>query len=385
MMSKKLNVKVLLPVFLSFFVMSFADLVGTAKDYAQEDFALSESVSSFIASAAFIWFFVFSVPTGILLGRFGKKNMLNVGMGLSALGLILPFVVYEFTFVLIGFCLIGIGNTIIQVSANPLLVDLVPQNKAASSLSFSQFIKALGSMVAAPLAGFCASQFGDWKLVFPIFAIVSILAVLWLASVKTEESKPEDSPSVGSCLALLGNPFILLMFLCIFLVVGIDVGVNAGSGSFLTGKFGMAKDLAASGRSVYFFGKLVGCLTGAMILVFLSTRKFLLASTVLGLISLLAFIFIPNEAASWPIIFIIGFGFSNVFPMIFTLAVEKLPARSGEISGLMMMAISGGAVIPPLMGLSVDTMGINGGMYLLIICTLLILAVSLSNLKEPSK
>ncbi len=381
-MSKKVSIAVLLPMFLSFFVMSFADLVGTAKDYVQDDFQLSETISNFIASAAFLWFFVFSVPTGILQGRFGKKNMLNLGMVLSAVGLILPFIFYKFHFVLIGFCLIGIGNTIIQVSANPLLIDLVPQNKAASSLSFSQFIKALGSMVAAPLAAWCASAFGDWKLVFPIFAVVSLLSVFWLASIKVEESKPEQSPSVASCLSLLGNPFILLMFLCIFLVVGIDVGVNAGSGSFLMDTFGMDKDVAASGRSVYFFGKLVGCLTGALILTLLSTRKFLLYSTLLGLASLLVFIFNGSEAASWPIIFIIGLGFSNVFPMIFTLAVERLPSRSGEISGLMMMAIAGGAVIPPLMGVAVDGMGTNGGMYILVVCTLLILAVSLGNMKE---
>ncbi len=265
MKQNKISLKIIFPVLLSFFVMSFCDLVGIGVDRVKEDFELSNTIAGLIPSAVFLWFFILSVPVGVLQDRIGKRNMLNIGMSVTALGLFFPLINYSVTMVLIGFALLGIGNTIVQVSANPLLVDVVPSNRRSSFLSFSQFIKALGSMIAPPLAGILAAQYGDWKLIFLIFGIVSLLSVIWLYSVKTEESvNLEKRATFASSFKLLGNRYIALMVLGIFLVVGIDVGVNAISGSFLKERFGTEQILAESGRSIYFFGKMLGTFLGAM-------------------------------------------------------------------------------------------------------------------------
>ena len=136
----KISAKHLAPVLLSFFVMSFCDLVGIGVDNAKADFKLSNTLAQLIPMAVFAWFFLLSVPVGILQDRIGKKNMLNIGLLFTALGLILPFTLYSFPVLLLGFALLGIGNTIIQVSANPLLIDVVPSNRSSSFLSFSHFI-----------------------------------------------------------------------------------------------------------------------------------------------------------------------------------------------------------------------------------------------------
>lgn len=369
---------------MSFFVMSFIDMVGIGVDRVKPDFNLSNTLVQLIPSAAFLWFFVLSVPVGILQDRIGKRNMLNIGMFVTALGLLFPFLFYTFTTVLIGFALLGIGNTIVQVSANPLLIDVVPSNRTSSFLSFSQFIKAIGSMIAAPLAGWFALKFGDWKLLFLVFGIVSVVTVAWLASMKIDETRnPEKRATFGSSFKLLGTRFIAMMVMCIFLIVGIDVGVNAVSGQFLLNKFGVAQTFAESGRSVYFFGKMLGTFGGALLLTLLPSRKFFLWSSILALLSVLALLIAPSAMMAMVIIFIIGLGVANIFPLVFSITVERYPVRSNEISGLMIMAVSGGAVIPVLIGWVTDiSASVTVGLWVLVACALYELFAALYNLKK---
>jgi MFS transporter, FHS family, L-fucose permease len=378
-MTKKIKLSYVLPVFMSFFVMSFCDLVGISVDRIKIDFGLSNTMVQLIPSAVFIWFFFLSVPMGVLQDRLGKRNVLNIGMIITAIGLLLPYFFFFKTSVFIGFALLGIGNTIVQVSANPLLIDVVPSERNSSFLSFSQFIKAIGSMIAPFVAAIFAEKYGDWKLMFLAFGIVSVLAVLWLGLTKIEETKnAEKRATLGSSLGLLGNRYIAIMVLGIFLVVGIDVGINAVSGQFLINKFGSVQEFAEKGRSVYFFGKMLGTFAGALLLTILSSRKFLLWTSVLGLLSVITLILAPSDMSAMVIIFIIGLGVANIFPLIFSLTVGKYPLRANEISGLMVMAISGGAAIPPLIGYLTDSIGITAGMLVLVACAgyLLVLAVS---------
>jgi FHS family L-fucose permease-like MFS transporter len=341
------------------------------------DLGLSEFILGLIPFSAFIWFFFLSVPVGILQARIGKKLMLNIGMGITGIGLLLPFFIYNFLTVITGFALLGIGNTIVQVSANPLLVDVVPGNRTSSFLSFSQFIKAIGSMLAAPLAVMFASRFGDWKLLFLIYGIVSLLSVVWLGSIKISESAiTEKSPSLGSAFKLLGNSYVLMMVISIFLVVGIDVGFNYFSGTFLTERFDIGADAAQTGRSIYFFGRMLGTFAGALLLTRMSSRKGFLYSALLSIISIALILFVPSKAAAWVLVFIIGLGVANIFPLVFSLTIQKYPERGNEISGLMMMAISGGALIPPVIGLVSDSLGVVPAMGVLLLCAAYLLIVS---------
>lgn len=382
-MDSKVNITKILPVLMSFFVMSFVDLVGIGVDRVSLDLGLSATLAQLIPSAAFLWFLLLSVPVGIMQSRLGKKLVLNIGMGVTALGLLVPFFIYSFATVLVGFALLGIGNTIVQVSANPLLVEVVPSGRASSFLSFSQFIKAIGSMIGAPLAGVFAAQFGDWKLMFLVFGIVSILSVVWLASARIETRRAEEyKATFGTAFKLLGNGFILMMVLAIFLVVGIDVGFNSNSGQFLIKHFGIDPLAAEKGRSVYFFGRMLGTFAGAILLTKVSSRKFFMWTSFLGIISLVLILLVKSPVLAWGIVFLVGLTVANIWPLVFSIAVEKYPERNNEISGLMMMAISGGAVIPLLIGYLSDISNIITGMSVLIACMLYLWAVSLYCLKK---
>ena len=383
MSKSKILLKYVTPVLMAFFVMSFCDLVGIGVDNAKADFELSNALAQLIPMAVFAWFFILSVPVGILQDRIGKRNMLNIGMLLTALGLILPFLVYSFPVLLTGFALLGIGNTIIQVSANPLLIDVVPSNRSSSFLSFSQFVKAIGSMVAPYLATFFAVQFGDWKVLLLVFGGVSILTTTWLHFSKIEETQSKDKKAtIGSCLKLLSVSYIALMVIGIFFVVGIDVGINAASGQFLMDKLGMYAEPAKQGRSLYFFGKMLGTFLGALLLTRLSSRKFFIGSSLATLLAILTFIFSPTPFAALALMFAIGLAASNIFPLIFSLTVEKYPDRSNEISGLMIMAVSGGAFLPPIIGKISDLATVSAGMLVLVACAAYLLILSFYTLRK---
>jgi fucose permease len=383
MTTQKVNIPKILPVLMAFFVMSFVDLVGIGVDRVTRDMNLSATLAQLIPSAAFLWFFLLSVPVGVMQSRLGKRFMLNIGMGVTALGLLVPFFFYTFAMVLVGFALLGIGNTIVQVSANPLLVDVVPANRTSSFLSFSQFVKAIGSMLGAPLAAVFATHFThDWKLLFLVFGIVSILSVLWLGAIKIDEAKTEVKATFGSSFKLLGTGFVLMMVMSIFLVVGVDVGFNSNSGNFLVRHFGIDPTAAESGRSVYFFGRMLGTFAGALLLTRISTGKFFLWTTVLGIICFVIMLLVTSPALAWILVFMIGLSVANIWPLVFSLAVQKYPDRSNEISGLMMMAISGGAVIPLLVGWVSDMSNVAIGMSVLVLCMVYLFVVSLGFQKK---
>lgn len=386
MNARKFSLIAVMPVMFSFFVMSFCDLVGIGVDNAKTDFQLSNTLAQLIPMAVFVWFFVLSLPIGILQDRIGKRNMVNIGMIVTAAGLLLPFLIYSFPTLLAGFVLLGIGNTILQVSANPLLIDIVAEKQRSSALSFSQFVKAIGSMVAPFLAAFFASTFGNWKIVFLVFGLFSLLSVFWLHFTPIVESvSTQKKATFGSAFSLLSTPFILMMVLGIFFVVGIDVGVNSTSGQFLMDKLGMDSEPAMQGRSLYFFGKMLGTFVGALLLTRLHSGKFLIYSSFATLITILVFLWAPSAMIALTLMFLMGLAASNIFPLIFSITVSSHISRTNEISGLMIMAVSGGAFIPPLVGSVSDMISLTAGMYVFVACALYLVFISFYSLSKSAK
>jgi MFS transporter, FHS family, L-fucose permease len=372
-----------LPVFMSFIVMGFVDIVGVATGFIKKDFGLTDDLAQLIPSMALFWFFVMSVPSGILQDKYGKKRMLNIGMMLTGIGMVIPFISYSFPTMLMAFIVLGIGNTIVQVSANPLLHDVAPREKYASYMSLSQFIKAIVSLLGPIITTFMAASFGNWKLVFAIYAFTSVLSVMWLYLTKIEETKSEhEAATFKSCFSLLKNRFIVVMVLGIFMLVGCDVGMNSNIANFLQNNFGLTLENASLGISLYFAALMIGRFSGAIILNWLPARKFLLITAVVALVSLLAMILVKSVVFVEVAIFMVGLGSANLFPLIFSIAVEKMPDRANEVSGLMIMAVSGGAFLPPLMGLVSTNVSITASFLVLVAAMIYLVGAGLYSLKN---
>ena len=256
----------LVPIMLSFFAMSFVDLVGTGTNFIKKDFGLSDTMAGLFPLMVFLWFLIFSVPTGLLMNRIGRRKTVLISLVVTALALLLPVLTIpmphntaSFTIMLVSFCLLGIGNAIMQVSLNPLLSNIVHGDRLASALTLGQFVKAIGSFVAPIIAGWAALEFGNWKLLYPIFTGISILAVLSLGVTKIEEEDEKGEASTfRQCLALLGNGFVLLAFLGIVCHVGIDVGMNLTAPKILQERLGIGIEQAAYATSIYFLFRTIG-------------------------------------------------------------------------------------------------------------------------------
>lgn len=367
----------LLPVLLSFVVMGFVDIIGVATGYIKQDFELTNFAAQFLPMMVLLWFFVLSVPVGVLQDKVGKRNMLNAGMVIQAVGLGLPFLHYSFGMMFASFILLGIGNTVIQVSANPLLQDVSPPEKLASYLSTSQFVKAIISFAGPLIATFFAVQFGDWRLVLAVYGMTSVVVAIWLASTPIVESKPDRKPATfSSCFGLLKNSFVAFMALSIFLIVGAEVAMNTNIANILIAKFGLTLEKAAIGISVFFAGETVARLAGAIVLNWLKPRPFLRLISLISLAGVAGVLLAPVYFVSLVFIFIIGLGAGSMFPVIFSLALEKMPERANEISGLLIMAVSGGAFVPPVVGFVSTVVSPIASMFVIGFCLLYILWVS---------
>ena len=355
----------LIPVMLCFFAMGFVDLVGIASNYVKADLNLSDSQANIFPSLVFFWFLIFSVPTGILMNRIGRKKTVLLSLIVTFVSLLLPIFGDSYGLMLCSFSLLGIGNALMQTSLNPLLSNIISGDKLASSLTFGQFVKAIASFLAPYIAMWGATctipQFGlGWRVLFPIYMIIAILAILWLSATPIEEEKPDKASGFVDCLKLLGNPFIILCFLGIMCHVGIDVGTNTTAPKILMERLGMTLDEASFATSLYFIFRTIGCFSGAIILQKVSSRLFFIISVICMLAAMVSLFVSDAQYVIYTAIALIGFGNSNVFSIVFSQALLSLPEKKNEISGLMIMGLFGGTVFPLLMGFASDAMGQDG-------------------------
>lgn len=352
----------LVPVMLCFFAMGFVDLVGIASNYVKADLHLSDSQANIFPSLVFFWFLIFSVPTGLLMNKIGRKNTVLISLVVTLLSLILPVFGDSYGLMLVSFSLLGIGNALMQTSLNPLVSNLISGERLASTLTFGQFVKAIASFLAPYIAMWGATaalpSFGlGWRLLFPIYAVISLLSIALLSSTSIEEERPDKASGFRSCLAMLGKPFILLSFLGIMCHVGIDVGTNTTAPKILMERLGMTLDEAGFATSLYFIFRTAGCLLGSYILSRLSAKSFFAFSVLLMLLAMVGLFMFDAQMAIYACIAMIGFGNSNVFSIIFSQALLHAPDKKNEVSGLMIMGLFGGTIFPLAMGLASDAVG----------------------------
>ena len=383
MTTQKVNIPKILPVLIGFFVMGFVDLVGIATNDVKADFHLSDTMANLLPSMVFFWFLVFSVPTGLLMNKIGRKNTVLLSLIITLPALLIPILTYSFSSMLISFTLLGIGNTMMQVSLNPLLANIVDKNRMASTLTFGQFIKAIASFVAPIFAAWAVVRFLDWRMImFPVFLTVCFFVLAWLFFTKIEEKNIETKvASFSECFLLLGDRSILLLFLGIMAHVGLDVGINTTAPKLLMERLHI--DLADAGyaTSFYFIFRTAGCLLGSGLLARFSAKRVFLVSVSMILIGILC-LFIPDKTIMYSGIALFGLGNSNIFSVIFSQALLHKPSSHNEVSGLMIMGIFGGAVFPLIMGVSSDFFrGQSGALFVLLFCVAYLLTFVSAKIK----
>ena len=355
----------IIPVMLCFFAMGFVDLVGSATNFVKADLNLSGAQAGFIPSLVFFWFLIFSVPTGMLMNKIGRKKTVLLSLLLTLVSLVIPIFGEGYYTMLAAFSLLGIGNAVMQTSPNPLVSGLINPARLASTLTFGQFVKALASLLAPYLMAWGAAAmmptFGlGWRGVFPIFAAVCLLSIAALGATPIEEERPDKVTGIKECVVLLRIPFVLLCFLGIMCHVGIDVGTNTFAPQILTEKFGLSVEDAVIGTQIYFYFRTGGCLLGSFILAKMSAKSFFAFSVFCMMLGMIGLFIASSQFLVLASIACIGFGNSNIFSVVFAQALNRQPNEKNEVSGLMIMGLFGGTVFPLCMGFAQDAVGVAG-------------------------
>ena len=325
---KKTSALAIIPVMLAFFCMGFVDLVGIASNYVKEDLQLSDSVANVFPSLVFFWFLIFSVPTGMLMNKIGRKKTVLLSLVVTVISLFIPLFGKSFPVMLVAFSLLGIGNALMQM---------------------------WGATQVIPSFGY------DWRVLFLIYFVVGILstALLWATPIYEEISGGKSS-SFMDCLALLKKPIVLLSFFAIMCHVGIDVGTNTTAPKLLMERLHMSLNDAAFATSLYFIFRTIGAFTGSFFLRIMKTRWFFIISVILMALSMCGMFFGTEKWMLYTAIALVGYGNSNVFSMAFSEALLSVPEKQNEVSGLMIMGLFGGTIFPLIMGFMSDAMGQAG-------------------------
>ena len=359
----------IVPVMITFFTMGFVDLVGSVSNNMQEDFGLSDSAANFFPSLVFFWFLIFSVPTGMLMNRIGRKRTVLLSLIVTTLAVFLPLFdsfmptkESQLWLMYISFSLLGIGNAIMQTSINPLVTMLV-KGHLASTLTFGQFVKAIASFIAPLIAAWGATTtapiFGlSWRILFLLFFVIGMAATLSLGFTRIVEEPVEGKASgFADSVRMLGTPLILLSFIGIMCHVGIDVGTNAVAPKILLERLGSEGDTLSRfeyATSIYFAFRTLGCFTGSIIMRRLNIRAFFTVIVLMMALAMVGFVFGTTQWELWAAIALVGYGNSNVFSIVFSQAMLSAPEKKNEVSGLMIMGLFGGTVFPLLMGFASD-------------------------------
>lgn len=352
--------RTILPVMFGFFVMGIVDIVGISTNYVKADLGMSDTMLSLISVSCYIWFLLLSIPTGFLMNRFGRRNVVLGSFLMNVVAMMIPVAAGDsFTGYLLAFAFLGIGNTLLQVALNPLVTEVVSSDRLTGTLTLGQFVKAVCSFVAPLIAAACVTTAFGWKLLFPIFAAISAVALiwLWLSPVSSGRTVSAEKVSFGRTFSLLKDTRILLFFVAILVLVGVDVGMNVSFPKLLMERFSFDPADAGMGNSVYFLARTVGAFCGGLILLKVSERRFYLASIILAAAALSGLILAGSGAVAFVCVALFGLGYANLFGIIFSLALKHDPDRSNEVSSLLVTGIAGGAVVTPILGAVTDAAG----------------------------
>jgi MFS transporter, FHS family, L-fucose permease len=373
-MGNKTTYSKILPILFGFFIMGIADVVGITTMHVKEDLLGSfspefrDTLSNMIPVVLFSMFLIFSIPTGMLMNKIGRKKTVLLSNIITIVAMFIPLIDYTFVMSLLAFALLGIANTILQVSLNPLLTNVVLGDKLTSSLTAGQFVKAISSFCGPFIAAFAASMLGNWQYIFPIYAVITLISTIWLMATPIKaETVVGKASSFSSVFGLLKDKTIFLLFLGIIFVVGVDVGINTASPKILMERCGMNSIDAGFGPSMYFAFRTAGAFIGAILLAKYSAENIFKIITIVAVLGLIPLIFVADKIALFALFALIGFSIANVFSIIFSMAIQLRPDKANEISGLMITGVFGGAVIPFIMGLTSDAIGSQVGSILIIL------------------
>ena len=379
----------LLPLLAGFFVMGFGDIIGTVMNQVKAECAANaDRISWLMPIFAYVWFLVISIPTGVLSGRIGRKNAVLVSLAVTVAAMVVPlFANAERWYLYVAaFALVGIGNTVIQAALPALMSNVVEPSQLASRISLGQFVKAVCAALTPVFVYLTATAFGNWKLLFPLYGALTVVAAAWLWLTKIPDERCQNNSPTHTlvhpttftgCFAMMKEPYVAAMTVGILFSVGADVGFSVAIPEYLKNVFKVDVDLAGMGPTVYFVAKTIAAFAGAIVFAKISAAKCFPWCMGIGLLAMAAIPFVSSPFAFLSVVAFVAFLTANSFGMCMGLAIERFPAKANEITSLMVMAIVGGGIVSALLGFAQSVFGPAGIVVTLGLCIAYLFALGL--------
>ncbi|MCX6326540.1 MAG: MFS transporter [Bacteroidia bacterium] len=388
-----------LPIYLVFLCMGMIDAVGPMVSLAKESFKISITMATLLPLLGYIMYGLLSVPVGLLQDKKGKKYILNLGLTIASLGLLIPILsgmygkmvvngdsMIQFYKILAAILLLGAGGSILQVAGNPFMRDVSEEGHYSKNLSLAQSFITIGSSMGFLLPPVMLYAFGfDWSIIFPMYSCIAIISLLWLSSLKIVEKKSSDDhhASFKSCFRLLNNQYVFLMVLGVFIYCGVEICMSSHVPLLLKDRYGISVEKMGLliSWSLFYFPILVGRFLGSIIMSHIAPKRLLLITGLTALSGILL-IFCNSFILTLTGVFLVGLGFANIFPLLFSITIESMPEYTNELSGLMVSSIAGGAIIPPIMGIVADNTSILFAFIVPLVCISYLIFVAIKNNKK---
>jgi FHS family L-fucose permease-like MFS transporter len=388
-----------LPIYLVFLSMGMIDAVGPMVSLARESFHISITMATLLPLLGYLMYGLLSVPIGLLQDKKGKKFILNLGLTIATLGLIMPILsgmygrmvvdstsLMQFYKILLAILLLGAGGSILQVAGNPFMRDVSEEGHYSKNLSLAQSFITIGSSMGFLLPTVMLHAFGlDWSILFPVYSCITITALVWLNSAGITEKKESNDhhASLRSCFGLLKNKYVLAMVLGIFIYCGVEIAMSSHVPILLKEKYMISVERMGLliSWSLFYLPILLGRFMGSFIMAHIAPKRLLLITGFIALTGILM-IFCNSFTLTLAGVLLVGLGFANIFPLIFSITIESMPSHTNELSGLMVSSIAGGAVIPPIMGMVADNTSILTAFIVPLICISYLIFVAIINNKK---
>lgn len=383
--------------------MGMVDAAGPMVSLARESFALSITMATLLPLIGYLMFGFLSVPTGVLQDKKGKLFVINLGLALMLLGLVIPILsgmrgnmvvdgssMQQFYRILMAVLFIGAGGAILQVAGNPFIRDISEKGHYSKNLAMAQSFITIGSSLGFLVPTAMHHLFNlDWSILFPIFASIIIIALLWLNLSKIREVKQEKTHAATfkSCFMLLKNGYVLAMVFGIFTYCGVEIAIASHTPILLSDKFNISLEKMGLliSWSLFYLPIFLGRFLGSLMMKRINPARLLIMTAILALLGIMTILLSDFLILTLVGVILVGFGFANIFPLIFSLTIDSIPQYQNELSGLMVTMIVGGAFIPTIMGTVADSINISMAFIVPLVCLCYILFLGFLNYNKNEK
>ncbi len=396
----KRNHFVLALIFLTFFVIAFlTNIIGPLVPDIIKSFSLSLTTVALLPFAFFIAYGVMSIPSGILVERYGEKWVMAGAFFISFLGALVFVLIPGYFSYMFSLFFIGVGMAMLQVAINPLLRVAGGQEHFAFNSVLGQFFFGLASFLSPLVYSYLVLNIGKpqgddsmfislfesiipdglpWISLYWIFALISLLMVIVISVINLPKVELQGDEKVGGVktnIGLLKNPMVILYFFAIFSYVGIEQGVSNWMSKFLYTYHNIDPQTGGASAISWFWGLLtVGTLLGLVLLKFIDSRKVLILFTTAAIFSLALALFGSAGISLWAFP-MVGFFASVMWSIIIALALNSMAQHHGALSGILITGICGGAVLPLVIGWIGDMLSLKAGMLFMFIPLFYILSI----------